>query len=168
MKRDPKVRLISLAHHIDEPLLKSVYRRLRKKAAVGVDGCTHDEYGADLDRRTGDLHRRLRTKRYRNAPIKRVHIPKDRGATRPIGISTIEDKIVQGAIRDVLEAVYEPLFSDGSYGFRPGRSAHDALRALDGALYRYEGNWILEADIQSFFDSVDRTALTRANLSFAI
>lgn len=160
-KRDPKVQFQSLAHHIDASLLTSVYGRLRKKAAVGVDGCTHEEYGTELESRIGDLHRRLRTKRYRHAPIKRVHIPKDRGATRPIGISTVEDKIVQGAIRDVLEAVYEPLFSDGSHGFRPGRSAHDALRSLDGVLWRGEGNWILEADIQSFFDSVDRTTLMK-------
>jgi len=105
------------------------------------------------------LHTRLRTKRYRHGPIKRVNIPKDRNTDRPIGISTIEDKVVQGAIRDVLEAVYEPLFRECSYGFRPGRSAHDALRALDTVLYSDEGNWILEADIQTFFDSVDRTKL---------
>jgi len=158
-KRDPEVRFLSLAHHIDDALLKTVYHRLRKKAAVGVDGCTHDEYGEDLDTRIRNLHSRLRKKSYRHAPIKRVHIPKDQGTTRPIGISTVEDKIVQGAIRDVLEAVYEPVFREGSYGFRPGRSAHDALGALDRVLFRQGGNWILEADIQSFFDSVDRTKL---------
>ena len=159
VKRDSEVRCLSLAHLLDEPMLTSVYHSLRKDAAVGVDGVTHEAYGQELDARIRDLHERLRTKGYRHAPIRRVHIPKDRGTTRPIGISTVEDKIVQGAIREVLEAVYEPIFMEGSYGFRRGRSAHDAIRTLNRVLYEGQGNWILEADIRTFFDSVDRTTL---------
>jgi len=149
----------SLAHLIDEAALRRAYERLRKDAAVGVDGVTKEAYGHDLDERLGDLRQRLRTKRYRHQPIRRVHIPKAPGTTRPIGVSTIEDKIVQGAIREVLEAAYEQDFLDCSYGFRPGRSAHDALRTLNRILWNGEANWILEADIESFFDSIDRSKL---------
>jgi RNA-directed DNA polymerase len=158
-KRDPQRRFLSLAYLIDEEALKRAYQRLRKDAAVGVDGVTKEQYGEDLQSNVRDLHGRMKTMRYRHQPLRRVHIPKEKGATRPIGISSTEDKVVQGAIREVLEAVYEPMFYDGSYGFRPERSAHDALRALDQVLMRGEANWILEADIVSFFDSVDRKML---------
>jgi len=97
--------------------------------------------------------------RYRHQALRRVHVPKGQGQWRPIGISALEDKIVQGAVRDVLEAVYEQDFLDCSYGFRPGRSPHDAVRALDRAVHRGKVSWILEADIESFFDSLDRTKL---------
>jgi len=133
--------------------------RQRGDAAVGVDGVTKEQYGQDLARNLQDLHQRLRTKRYRHQPIRRVHIPKDNGKTRPLGIAAFEDKIVQDAVRAVLQAVYEQDFLDCSYGFRPGRSAHDALRALHRAVDRGEVNWVLEADLVSFFDSVDRKAL---------
>jgi RNA-directed DNA polymerase len=158
-KREPETRFTSLAHLLDEQALEHAYRSLRKDAAVGVDGVTHEKYGEELGANLRDLHERLRSKRYRHQPIRRVHIPKDKGKTRPIGISSIEDKVVQAAIRDVLQAVYEPAFRDCSYGFRPGRSAHDAVKALNGVLYRGEGSWVLEADIQSFFDSIDRKML---------
>lgn len=158
-KRSPQLRFLSLAHLIDEAALKRAYHRIRKDAAVGVDGVTKERYGEALDRNVADLHGRMKAMRYRHQPVRRVHIPKERGRTRPIGISSVEDKIVQGALREVLEAVYEPIFSDRSYGFRPGRSAHDALRTLNQALDAGDVSWILEADIESFFDSVDRKAL---------
>jgi group II intron reverse transcriptase/maturase len=158
-KRDPQMRFFSLAHLIDEEALKRAYGRIRKDAAVGVDGVNKEQYGGELDGNVGDLRGRMKTGRYRHQPLLRVHIPKGKGATRPIGISCVEDKVVQGAIREVLEAVYEPIMYEGSYGFRPGRSAHDALRALNRVLVRGEVNWILEADIESFFDSIDRKML---------
>src|SRR5882762_3848911 len=159
-KREPAARFHSLAHLIDEELLAGAYERLRGNAAVGVDGITKEQYGQDLERNLKDLHERLRTKRYRHQPIRRVHIPKETGRkTRPIGISATEDKVVQSALREVLEAIYEPDFLDCSYGFRPGRSAHDAVRALTRAVDEGEANWILEFDIASFFDSVNRTQL---------
>ena len=158
-KRSPQMRFFSLAHLIDEEALKRVYGRIRKDAAVGVDGVTKEQYGQNLESNVADLHSRMKTMRYRHQPLRRVHIPKDKGKTRPIGISSVEDKIVQGAVREVLEAVYEPVFLECSYGFRPGRSAHDALRALNRVLDAGEVNWILEADIESYFDSVDRKRL---------
>jgi group II intron reverse transcriptase/maturase len=158
-KRDPQMRFLSLAHLIDEEALKRAYGRIRKDAAVGVDGVTKERYGQELESNIAELHGRMKAKRYRHQPLRRVHIPKGQGKTRPIGISSTEDKIVQGAVREVLEAVYEPVFRDGSYGSRPGRSAHDALRALDRELMRGKVNWILEADIESFFDSIDRKML---------
>ena len=158
-KRSPQMRFLSLAHLIDEEALERAYDRIRKDAAVGVDGVTKQQYGQELKSNVASLHDRMKTMRYGHQPLRRVHIPKGKGATRPIGISSVEDKMVQGAIREVLEAVYEPIFYDGSYGFRPGRSAHDALRSLNQVLVRGEANWILEADISSFFDSIDRKML---------
>src|SRR5260370_9372903 len=144
---------------MDVTALRRAYEGLRGNAAVGVDGTTKEQYGQSLDENLRALHKRLRTMQYRHEPIRRVHIPKGQGKTRPIGISCIEDKLVQEAIREVLEAVYEPIFVEGSYGFRPGRSAHQALRATDRAAYRGEANFIIEADIKSFFDSIDREQL---------
>jgi group II intron reverse transcriptase/maturase len=158
-RREPEGRFHSLAHLIDVLALGRAYGRMRKDAAAGVDGMTKERYGQDLEVRLRDLHGRLRSKRYRHQPIRRVHIPKGQGKTRPIGISAFEDKLVQDALREILEAIYEQDFLDCSYGFRPGRSAHDAVRTLDRVVHRGEVNWILEADIVSFFDSVDRTAL---------
>lgn len=158
-KREPAGRFHSLAHLIDEELLAGAFSRLRSDAAVGVDGITKEQYGRELQSNLRDLHRRLRTKRYRHQPIRRVHIPKAPGRRRPIGISTTEDKVVQNALREVLEAVYEQDFLDCSYGFRAGRSAHDAVRALTQAVDVGEANWILEIDVASFFDSVSRSTL---------
>lgn len=158
-KRDPDARFNSLAHLVDEAALGRAYDRIRKDAAVGVDGITKEEYGQHLEENLRGLHERLKTMRYRHQPIRRMHIPKANGKTRPIGISSLEDKIVQGALREVLEAVYEQDFLECSYGFRPGRSAHDALRAVDRMVSREGIAVVLEADIQAFFDSIDRTKL---------
>jgi group II intron reverse transcriptase/maturase len=159
-QREPEGRFHSLAHLIDVPALERAFHRLRKDAAVGVDGVTKEGYGEALDANLADLHERLRSKRYRHQALRRVHIPKGQGQWRPIGISALEDKIVQGAVREVLEAVYEQDFLDCSYGFRPGRSAHDAIRDLNRAVHRGKVSWILEADIESFLDSLDRAKLS--------
>lgn len=158
-KADPNYQFFALAHLIDESSLERAFRRIRKGAAVGVDGVTVEKHAENLEDNLRDLHRRLKDKQYRHQPIRRVHIPKAPGKTRPIGISTVEDKVVQGALRELLEAVYEATFRDCSFGFRPGRSAHDALRALNREVYRGQVNWILEADIVSFFDSINRKML---------
>ncbi len=157
--RDPKARFYALAYLIDIAILRRSYHDLRANAAVGVDGVTKEQYGQNLEENLQDLHRRLKAGHYRHRPIKRVFIPKENGKTRPLGISTIEDKVVQGALRHVLEAVYEPVFLDCSHGFRPRRRAHDALRMLSRAGYQGEINWVYEADIQSFFDHLDRKRL---------
>jgi group II intron reverse transcriptase/maturase len=158
-KREPEGKFHALAHLIDVELLTRAYRRIRKDAAVGVDGITKEQYGQELEKNLQKLHGRMKARQYRHQPIRRVHIPKGEGKTRPIGISALEDKIVQGAIREVLEAVYEQDFLNCSYGFRPGRSAHDAIRALDRVVNAGEVKWILEADIKSYFDSISRDEL---------
>ena len=158
-QREPEGRFHSLAHLLDVPALERAFHRLRKDAAVGVDGVTKEEYAKELDSNLVDLHGRLKSKRYRHQALRRVYIPKGKGQWRPIGISALEDKIVQGAVREVLGAVYEQDFFDCSYGFRLKRSAHDAVRALDRVVHQGKVSWILEADIVSFFDSLDRTKL---------
>src|SRR5215468_9119690 len=160
-QRAPEGRFHALAHLIDVPALARAYRRQRAAAAVGVDGITKEQYGQGLEANLQDLHARLKAKRYRHQPIRRVHIPKGQGKTRPIGISAFEDKVVQDAVREVLEAIYEQDFLEGLYGFRPGRSAHDAVRTLKRIVDQGEVRWILEADIVSFFDSLDRTELKK-------
>jgi group II intron reverse transcriptase/maturase len=158
-KRHPDQRILALAHLIDEPALERAYRSLRKDAAVGVDGITIEQYGEQLAANLQALRTRMKAGQYRHQPIRRVNIPKENGATRPIGVSTVEDKIVQGALREVLEAIYEQDFMNCSYGFRPKRGAHDAIRDLKGVTDRGSANYIVEADIVSFFDSIDRKKL---------
>lgn len=158
-RRNPNERQFSLAHLIDVDALRRAYNRIRKDAAVGVDGVTKEEYGQDLEEKLRDLHGRLKSMKYRHQPILRVHIPKDKNRTRPIGISAIEDKIVQGALTEILGAIYEQDFLECSHGFRPGRKAHDALRALNKAVRKGGINVILEADVKSFFDTVVRPIL---------
>lgn len=154
-RQEPNGQFHSLAHLIDVAALERAFKRQRDDAAVGVDGVTKEQYGQDLEYNLKGLHERLRTKRYRHQLIRRVHIPKEQGKTRPIGISCFEDKLVQDSLREVLGAVYEQDFLDCSYGFRPRRSPHDAIRVLDRIAYRGELSWILVADIKSFFDSID-------------
>src|SRR5260221_9060513 len=150
--------LTSLSHHIDVEWLHEAYRRTRKDGATGIDGQTAAEYAENLEENLRALLDRAKAgDHYRAPPVRRVHIPKGDGRkTRPIGIPTFEDKVLQRAVTMALEAVYEQDFLDCSFGFRPGRSAHDVLDALRGVLMGMRGGWVLEADIESFFDSVDR------------
>ncbi len=154
---EPKRVLTTLAHHIDEVWLREAYRRTRKDGAVGVDGVTAAQYEADLEANLASLLERFKSGRYRAPAVRRVHIPKPgkAGKTRPIGIPTLEDKVLQRAVLMVLEPIYERDFLDCSYGFRPGRSAHQALDALWRGLMAMGGGWIIDLDIQSFFDDVD-------------
>ena len=160
-QREPEGRFHALAQLIDMPALERAYRRQRADAAVGMDGVTKEQYGQALEVNLQDLQARLKAQRYRHQPIRQVHIPKAQGKTRPIGISAFEDKVVQDAVREVLEAIYEHDFCGCSYGFRPGRSAHDAVRTLEQMVHQGEVRWIFEADIVSFFDSLDRTELKK-------
>jgi retron-type reverse transcriptase len=142
--------ITSLSHHIDIDWMREAYRRTRKDGATGVDGQTADEYASDLEDDLRSLLDRAKSGAYRAPPVRRVHIPKGDGSqTRPIGIPTFEDKILQRAVAMALEAVYEQDFLDCSYGFRPGRSAHDALDALRDELMGMEGGSVVEVDIGS-------------------
>jgi RNA-directed DNA polymerase len=143
----------NLLSHIKVPLLKEAYERLNKKAAVGVDGVTWREYGENLDARLRDLQDRVHRGNYHPQPVRRVHIPKGDGRMRPLGIPSLEDKVVQQAVRMVLEPIYESEFLGFSYGFRPGRSQHQALDALAVAIGRKVG-WVLDADIRAFYDTI--------------
>jgi group II intron reverse transcriptase/maturase len=158
-KQMPGAGLTTLAHHIDRDWLHEAYRRTRKDGAVGVDGQTAAEYAERLEENLRSLLGRAKSgDHYRAPPVRRVHIPKGDGdKTRPIGIPAFEDKVLQRAVAMVLEAVYEQDFLDCSYGFRPGRSAHQALRAVWKQAMDLGGCWVLEADIEDFFCSVDRT-----------
>ena len=152
----PDKALTPLAHHIDMVWLREAYRRTRKDGATGVDGQTAEQYASHLETNLQSLLDRAKSGTYRAPPVRRVHIPKTNGReTRPIGIPTLEDKILQRAVTMVLEAVYEPSFYDGSYGFRPGRSAHQALQSVWAQSTAMAGGWVLEIDIRSFFDEVD-------------
>jgi len=158
-REHPERVFMSLHHVIDVEWLREAHRRTRKDAAAGVDGQTAEEYGRDLEKNLEALLARFRTGTYRAPPVRRVHIPKGDGRTRPIGIPTFEDKILQRAVAMVLEAVYEQDFHPGSYGFRPGRSAHRALQALWESVMSMGGGWVLEVDIRSFFDTLDHGVL---------
>ena len=158
-KREPEARLLALARLIDEEMLMEAFERIRNDAAVGVDGVKKEEWGKALLVNIKGLHERMKQGRYRHQPVRRVHIPKESGKTRPIGISCIEDKVVQNALTMVLEIIYEPVFLECSYGFRPGRNAHDALRTLNAECMSGKINWVLEADIESYFDSINRKQL---------
>jgi len=146
----------TLNHHVDLHWLREAYRRTRKDGATGIDGQTATDYEANLEVNLQSLLDRAKSGRYWAPPVRRVHIPKGaNGDTRPIGIPTFEDKVLQRVVVMVLEAIYEQDFHDCSYGFRPGRSAHQALDALWQQTMRMGGGWILEVDIQKFFDTLD-------------
>jgi len=149
----PKEKWTNLLSHLRVPMLQRAYLSLRKRAAAGVDGVTWEAYGVRLDERLRDLEGRIHRGSYHPQPVRRVEIPKGNGSTRPLGIPALEDKIVQQAVRWVLEPIYEAEFVGFSYGFRPNRSAHDALDALYTATLR-RVNWVLDADIRAFFDTI--------------
>lgn len=153
-KEKPEEKLTNLMGHIKTPLLKEAYQRLHKNAAPGVDAVTWAEYGDRLNERLIDLQDRVHRGSYHPQPVRRVHIPKGDGGTRRLGIPSLEDKIVQQAARMVLEPIYEAMFVGFSYGFRPKRSQHDALDAVAEAVAR-KVSWVLDADIRSFFDTID-------------
>jgi RNA-directed DNA polymerase len=153
--RDKNTRFTALLHHVDVIALERAFRRLKRNAAPGVDGETVADYEQELAQNLERLHAQIHSGRYRPQPVRRVYIPKADGGQRPLGVTTLEDKIVQGAVAEVLSAVYEVDFLGFSYGFRPGRSPHQALEALHTAFMTQYVNWILDADVRKFFDSVD-------------
>jgi group II intron reverse transcriptase/maturase len=159
-RQSPQMGFTSLNHHIDLAWLHEAYRRTRKDGAVGVDGQTAAEYERDLQSNLQSLLNRAKSGTYKAPPVRRAHIPKGTGGdTRPIGIPTFEDKVLQRAVAMVLEAIYEQDFLACSYGFRPGRSAHQALEALRQEAMQIGGGWILEVDIRKFFDTLDHAHL---------
>lgn len=159
-KRSPQTSFTSLAHHIDMGWLYEAYRQTRRDGAAGVDGQTAADYAENAGVNLRSLLDRAKSGTYRAPPVRRVHIPKGTGReTRPIGIPTFEDKVLQRAVVMVLEPLYEQDFLDGSYGFRPGRSAHQALAALWQQTMAMGGGWIVEVDIRKFFDTLDRAWL---------
>lgn len=160
-RRTRTERFTALLHHVNLELLEAAYHALRHDAAPGVDGVTWNAYGTDLPSRLVDLHQRVHRGPYRPLPSRRRYIPKADGKVRPLGIAALEDKIVQRAMTEVLNAIYEAEFVGFSYGFRPRRSQHDALDALATGLQRGRINWIVDADIQSYFDTVSHEWLIR-------
>src|ERR687893_2962345 len=156
-----KERFTALLHHVGLETLQVAFHALKRRAAPGMDGVTWQEYEADLGRRLVDLHGRIHRGAYRPQPSRRVYIPKADGRRRPLAIAALEDKLVQGAAVMVLNAIYEEDFLGFSYGFRPGRGPHDALDALAVGITSRKVNFILDADIQSFFDAVSQDWLVR-------
>ena len=159
--RDKDARFTALLHHVDLAALRAAYRAISPAAAPGVDGVTWAACGQDLEANLQDLHQRVQRGRYRASPSRRAYIPKADGRQRPLGIATLEDKIVQRAVIGVLNAIYEVDFLGFSYGFRPGRNPHDALDALSAGIYRKRVNWVLDADIRDFFGQLDRAWLRK-------
>jgi group II intron reverse transcriptase/maturase len=155
----PKQALTSLSHHIDIEWMREAYRRTRKDGAAGVDGQTAAEYEANLEGNLQSLLDRAKSGRYVAPPVRRVHIPKDDGKTRPLGIPTFEDKVLQRAVVMALEPIYERDFLACSYGFRRGRSAHQALETFWEQSMTMRGGWVLEVDIQSYFDTLEHAKL---------
>jgi group II intron reverse transcriptase/maturase len=153
-KKEKRLQFTALLHHVSVALLLDSFYALKREAAPGVDGMTWKEYETDLDKRLEDLHSRVHRGAYRALPSKRAYIPKADGRQRPLGIAALEDKIVQRAVGTVLNQIYEEDFLGFSYGFRPGRSQHDALDALWVGIMRKKVSWVLDADIRDFFGSI--------------
>ena len=160
-RRDKEAKFTALLHHVDLNRLRAAYWAINPKAATGVDEVTWDDYGKDLEANLSDLLARVHSGTYRASPSRRAYILKSDGRKRPLGIATLEDKVLQRAVVEVLNAVYEVDFCGFSYGFRPGRSPHDALDALATGITRKRVNWVLDADIRDFFTSLDHDWLQK-------
>ncbi len=158
-KEYPKCKFTSLAHLLTEDFLKECFRELKRRKSPGIDGVTVNKYEEQLDVNLADLVARLKAKQYKPQPVLRVYIPKPNGDKRPLGIPTVEDKIVQMAIKKILEAIFEQDFIDTSYGFRPNRSCHDALKEIDKIIMTGPINFVVDLDISKFFDTVDHKQL---------
>ena len=154
-------RLETLINHVNYETLYAEHRRQDRHKAVGVDRVTKEEYEKNLEENLKDLVKRMKSFSYRPQPVRRVEIPKANGRTRPLGIPSYEDKLVQGVMADILNDVYEPRFLDCSYGFRPGRKAHDAIKAVNDLIMFRKVNYILDCDIKGFFDNVDHEWLMK-------
>jgi RNA-directed DNA polymerase len=160
--RDKELRFTSLWHHVyNTDQLRKAFFKLKRKASAGVDGVTWEQYGEDLEGNLQNLSERLQSGAYRAKPVRRVYIPKADGRQRPLGVTALEDKIVQRSTVEVMNAIYETDFLGFSYGFRPGRSPHHALDAICVAMTRRKVNWVLDADISGFFDAIDREWLVK-------
>jgi group II intron reverse transcriptase/maturase len=160
-RQEPQCQFTSLAHLLDEQFLAACYRRLGRDRASGVDGVTWKDYGEHLDENLRDLVARMKEKRYKPLPAKRVYIPKDEHSQRPLGLPALEDKIVQKGIAEILAAIYEADFLDCSYGFRPGRGCHQAINAVDKTIMRQPINHVIDADIKAYFDSVSHSGVMK-------
>jgi group II intron reverse transcriptase/maturase len=158
-KEDPKRQFFSIAHLITPEKMLAAFRNLRKEASAGVDGVTYEEYERDAEGNIRQLHRRLKEGKYRAQPLRRVYIPKENGKLRPISIPALEDKILQKVVVELLNAIYEQDFLDCSYGFRPGRGQQQALDEVRRVICTRPTGWILELDIQAYFDSMVREQL---------
>jgi len=158
---DKEARFTALLHHVDVDRLRAAYRALKPKAAPGVDGVTWEDYGVDLEANLRDLHARVHRGAYRARPSRRVFIPKPDGRLRSLGVAALEDKILQRALVEVLNAIYETDFLGFSYGFRPGRGPHHALDALAAGIVGKNVNWVLDADFSDYFSSLDHQWLLK-------
>ncbi len=159
--KDKEARFTALLHHVDVDRLRAAYKALSRNAAAGVDGVTWEDYGQNLEENLRGLHERVHRGSYRAKPTRRAYIPKGDGRLRPLGIAALEDKILQRAVVEVLNGIYEADFVGFSYGFRPGRSPHDALDALAAGIYNKKVSWVLDADIRDFFTSIDHRWLEK-------
>jgi group II intron reverse transcriptase/maturase len=152
---NPRCRFTALAHLLTEDFLEGCLKEVRRDVAVGIDGVAVKEYEEHLEENIKDLVKRLKAKRYHPQPVKRAYIAKPNGGMRPLGVPCVEDKVVQMGMKKILEAIFEVDFRDVSYGFRPNRSCHDALDALNVAIMSKPVNWVVDMDIEKFFDTVD-------------
>lgn len=156
-KQSPRMVFSSLAYHMDAEWLREAYRRTRKDGAAGVDGITAEEYEANLEANLSDLLERAKSGRYQAPPVKRAYVPKGQNEQRPIGIPTLEDKVLQRAVCMLVEPIWEQDFHANSYGFRPGRSQHQALEVIREGIMEMKGGWILDVDIRKYFDTIDHS-----------